>query len=126
MASSKILLMDDESPILDIMKLFLTRGGYNVVCSSTGSQALDIFSKNYDSGDKFDMAILDVSVPGDVGAKEIVGPMREIDSDIKVIITSGDSAQGAMDKPKEYGFCGALKKPFRSENLLNIVREALS
>ena len=119
----RILLMDDEAPILDIMSLFLSRSGYEVVCSKTGTEALKIFKDAYCSGNGFDLAILDVSVPGDFGAKELLKPMKEIDPDIKIIISSGDSVQGAMDDPINFGFFGSLKKPFRSGELIKIVEE---
>ncbi|MDD3406655.1 MAG: response regulator [Methanomicrobium sp.] len=122
----RILLMDDEAPILDIMSVFLSRGGYDVVCSKSGTQALGIFKNEFSSGSRFDLAILDVSIPGDMGAKELLKPMRETDPDIKVIITSGDSVQGAMDDPEKYGFSGSLKKPFRSGDLLRLVQELLN
>lgn len=123
MKCSRILLMDDEAPILDIMSLFLSRSGYEVVCSKNGSEALKIFKDAYLSGKCFDLAILDVSVPGDIGAKEVLKPMKEIDPKIKVIISSGDSVQGIMDDPIKFGFYGSLKKPFRSGDLLKIVKD---
>lgn len=122
----RILLLDDEAPILDIMSVFLCRNGYEVVCSQTGSQALSIFREEYNSNNRFELAILDVSIPGDMGAKELIGPMKETDPDIKIIITSGDSLQGVMDNPQKFGFSGSLKKPFRSGDLIKAVETILN
>ncbi|MBN2733337.1 MAG: response regulator [Methanomicrobiaceae archaeon] len=126
MKCARILLMDDEAPILDIMTLFLIRNGYDIVCHKNGSEALLAFKEAYNSGNGFDMAILDVSVPGDIGAKELLKPMREIDPNIRIVISSGDSVKGAMDDPIRFGFDGSLKKPFRSSDLIKIVEDTLN
>ncbi|WOF15566.1 response regulator [Methanoplanus sp. FWC-SCC4] len=126
MNDKKILLMDDEAPIIDILSVFLGRLDFEVYSAGNGTEALRIFKEEYEKGNKFSLSILDVSVPGDLGAKELIGPLKEIDPDIKVIISSGDSVQGAMENPLEFGFSGALKKPFRSADLKKVIDRVLN
>ena len=120
----KILILDDEKPILEIMSLFLKKKGNEVACFCSGSEALESIRSESESGCPYTLAILDVSIPGDIGARELIGPLKEINPFIKVIISSGDSVEGAMEKPSLLGFSAALKKPFRAADIEKAIEEA--
>ncbi|ADN36869.1 response regulator receiver protein [Methanolacinia petrolearia DSM 11571] len=120
----KILILDDEKPILEIMSLFLRRKGNEVSCFSSGTKALESLRHESEAGVPYTVAILDVSIPGDRGARELVGPMKEINPDLRVIISSGDSVEGAMENPSFYGFSASLKKPFRAADIDKSIEEA--
>lgn len=120
----KILILDDEKPILEIMSLFLQKKGNEVSCFSGGTKALENFRNEFDAGAPYTVAILDVLIPGDMGARELIGPLKEISPDIKVIISSGDSVEGAMERPSSYGFSASLKKPFRAADIEKAIEEA--
>lgn len=120
----KILILDDERPLLEIMSLFLRKKGHEVSCFSTGTKALESFRKELETGVPYTVAILDVSIPGDLGATELIGPMKEIDPDVRVIISSGDSVEGAMQNPLTHGFSSSLKKPFRAVDIEKSIEEA--
>lgn len=122
--SEKILILDDEKPILEIMSLFLKKRGNEVSCFCSGSEAFESFKLEFESGAPYTVAILDVSIPGDCGARELIGPMKEINPDVSVIISSGDSVEGAMEKPSLYGFSASLKKPFRAADIEKVIGEA--
>lgn len=122
--NEKILILDDEKPILEIMSLFLRKRGNEVSCFCSGTEALEIFKAENDSGSPYSVVILDVSIPGDIGARELIGPMREINPGVKAIISSGDSVEGAMEKPSLYGFSASLRKPFRAADIDRAIEEA--
>jgi len=120
----KILILDDEKSLLEIMSLFLGKKGHEVSCFSTGTKALENFREEFEAGAPYTVAILDVSIPGDLGAKELVGPMKEINPDVRVIISSGDSVEGAMQDPIMHGFSASLRKPFRATDIEKSIEEA--
>lgn len=120
----KILILDDEMPILEIMSLFLRKKGNEVSCFSSGTKALEKIKEESESGSPYTVAILDVSIPGDRGARELIAPIKEINPDIRVIISSGDSVEGAMEKPLSYGFSASLKKPFRAADIERAIEDA--
>ena len=122
--AEKILILDDEKPILEIMSLFLKKRGDEVSVFCTGAEALESFRKEAEAGSPYTLAILDVSIPGDRGARELVGPIKEINPDVRVIISSGDSVEGALDNPRPYGFSASLKKPFRAADIEKSIEEA--
>lgn len=120
----KILVLDDEKPLLEIISLFLKRKGDEVTCFSSGTKALECFKEEFDKGAPYTIAILDVSIPGDLGAREIAGPMKEIYPDVRIIITSGDSVEEAVQDPLIHGFSASLKKPFRAADIERSIEEA--
>jgi len=123
---SRIMIVDDEEAIREIMTLFLKRDGHDITAISSGSEAVKNFKSNINSGTPFDLVILDANIPGDIGAIEIIESIKKHDPDISAVITSGDSVGGAMKKPEEFGFAKALKKPFKSADLLNLVKNLIN
>ena len=119
---SRIMIVDDEEAIREIMTLFLKRDGHDITAISSGSEAVRNFKSSLNSGTPFDLVILDANIPGDIGAIEIIKSIREHDPKISAVITSGDSVGGAMKKPEDFGFARALKKPFKSADLINLVK----
>ena len=80
----KILLIDDEIEILNVLKLFLTKKGFDVTEVERGQDGLDILEKDT----SFDLIILDHRMPGMKGA-EVVEQLKARDIDIPVIILTG-------------------------------------
>ena len=60
----------------------------------------------------FDAVILDLTVPGAMGGKEAIGRLREIDANVKDIVSSGYSIDPVMFNNDEYGFYSVVKKPY--------------
>jgi two-component system cell cycle sensor histidine kinase/response regulator CckA len=58
-----------------------------------------------------------LTIPGGMGGKEAVGEILQIDPDAKIIASSGYSNDPVMSNFREYGFCGIITKPYRIEEL---------
>jgi DNA-binding NtrC family response regulator len=78
------------------------------------------------SGNPFDVVVMDLTVPGGMGGKETVGKIREIDPKAKVIVSSGYSNDPVMANYKDFGFCGIIAKPFNIDEFLNVIKKAVS
>ena len=79
-----------------------------------------------DSGQPFDAAILDLTVPGAMGGKETVNRMRRMDARVKAIVSSGYSNDPVMSDYQKYGFSGVVEKPFNMRSLGNALAELLA
>jgi len=113
----KVLLMDDEEVIRDVAEELLVSLGYEVTTVPDGEAALEEWKKSAKSGSSFDLVILDLTVPGGLGGLETVKIFREMDSNIKVMVSSGYSEDEVFSNCERYGFWGAIAKPYSLDEL---------
>lgn len=114
--TGKILLMDDEEDIRQTTGEMIRRLGYTVELAADGARAIDLYQKARGAA-PFDAVIMDLTVPGGMGGHETLGKLREIDPDIRAIVSSGYSNDPIMAYYKKYGFNGAVAKPYRIKDL---------
>ncbi|MBU0675231.1 MAG: response regulator [Proteobacteria bacterium] len=122
----KILLMDDNEDLVKALTPALTNKGYQVVHAPDGLAALDLYQKSRTEGVPFDLVILDLTVPGGLGGKKTMEKLREIDPEVKALVSSGYSKDPVMANYEEYGFKGAIRKPFRIVVLTELIKKTLS
>jgi two-component system cell cycle sensor histidine kinase/response regulator CckA len=116
-----ILLIDDEKMILDVGCELLEELGYTVLSALSGREALDIFQKN---SDKIDLVIMDMIMPG-MGGGETFDRLRNINSNIKVLLSSGYSVNGQAAKILRRGCEGFIQKPFNLNQLAEKIGEIM-
>ena len=121
----KILAMDDEEMIRSLIQEMLHRIGYEVELANDGAEAIGLFRRAIEAGRPFDAVILDLTVPGAMGGKETIGRLREIDKNIKAIVSSGYSIDPVMSNFKEHGFCGVVEKPYNLQKLGETLNQIL-
>lgn len=106
----KILIMDDEQDILELLSGMLRYLGHEVSVCNTGMEALEIIRQNYDSGSRLDLSILDYTIKGGMGGLDTAVEIKKIDPSIRIIISSGyldtsikekvgDKSIETLDKP---------------------------
>ncbi len=117
----KILVMDDEEDIRNLLYDMLEMLGYKVFLSSKGEEAIDIYNKEMKTGSKIDIVILDLTIVGGKGGKETIKDLKKRDPDVKAIVTSGYSNDPVISNYKKYGFLNYLKKPYNLEELKNVL-----
>lgn len=115
--------MDDEEIVGDIAKQMLVFLGYDVVLVKDGNEAVSLYKNELQSGDRFQIVIMDLTIPGGMGGKEAVGEILAFDPEAKVIVSSGYTSDPIMAHYQEYGFRGAIAKPFDMQSLKNIIEE---
>jgi len=116
----KILLMDDETILLEAISIIIKKIGYEVELAKDGSETIKKYLKAIELGKPFDIVILDLTIPGGMGGKKTIEKLLEINPDIKAIVSSGYSTDPVMSNFTAYGFCGVLAKPY-DVNDLNIL-----
>jgi len=121
----RILVMDDEDIVRTVASDMLGSLGYEVVIARDGAEAITLYSRARESGEKFDAVIMDLTVPGGMGGKEAVRKLMEIDPAVKAIVSSGYSNDPVMADYGKYGFAGVIAKPYTMSNLRDAIGRAL-
>jgi two-component system cell cycle sensor histidine kinase/response regulator CckA len=126
MAKARILIMDDEDLILDVVSSMLEYLGYEVELSRNGQEAIEKYSAAMQSGKPFGAVIMDLTIPGSRGGKDVIQDLIRLDPAVKAIVSSGYSNDPIMSNCKEYGFKGVIKKPFKMEDLSEVIAQTLN
>jgi two-component system, cell cycle sensor histidine kinase and response regulator CckA len=121
----KILVMDDDELILRMIARILQRWGYTVEVAKDGSEAVRMFKQVYESGEPFGLVILDLEVPGGLGAEYALQKLRHLDPDVKAVVMSGYNDDPVIKNYPAYGFKGAMPKPFALDKLKTLVADIL-
>ena len=111
--SGTILLIDDEEMIIKVGEELLQELGYKVLVARSGQGAIKLYKKNTD---KIDLVIMDMIMPG-MGGGETFDHLKEINPDIKVLLSSGYSINGQASEILERGCDGFIQKPFNINQL---------
>lgn len=114
-----ILVVDDEQVMREILEALLKQAGYAVRIAETGEQGVRIADR-----EPVDLAIVDVMLP-DISGLKVLSRIREIDPEISVVmLTAFASVDTAVTAIK----CGAfdyLTKPFKNDEVLNLVQNGV-
>jgi len=117
--SETILVVDDETAILDLIEALLGRFGYRVVRAENGEQALGVM----DGGEPpVDLVILDLNMPG-MGGQSCLEVLAARHPDVPVLVASGYSPNGSVRETLSTGAAGFIGKPYQLKEILRIVRE---
>jgi PAS domain S-box-containing protein len=119
--SEIVLLVDDEDMIIDVGQPMLEKMGYNVLVAKDGREALEIYQKNEQ---EIDIVILDLIMP-DIGGGDTYDRLKEINPEIKVLLSSGYSIDGQASEILKRGCSGFIQKPFNMKKLSQKIREIL-
>ena len=107
----KILIVDDESGIVDEVKTYFIEEGYEVYAADTGKEGLESLEKN-----KPDLLMLDMKLP-DMSGIQVLKTCKEKYPLIKVIVITGYVDQQIIDEAERLGRDAFLEKPFNLERL---------
>lgn len=119
----RILIMDDQEPILRLLERMLNEMGYETEAATGGAQALELYRQGWDLGRRFDLVILDLTVPGSMGGAATLEELLKIDRDAQVVVSSGYSNDPIMANYREYGFCGVVPKPYTRQHLAELLNK---
>jgi PAS domain S-box-containing protein len=120
-----IIVMDDDEAVQRVTARMLTRLGFSVLCARDGSEVLALCASAREQGQPIDAAIMDLTIPGGMGGKETVKLLREREPDVKAIVSSGYSSDPVMAEYASHGFAGVVAKPYRIEELNEVLRRVL-
>ena len=118
----KILVMDDEEIIREVVLQMLLKSGYEVETVDDGHQALEKYKRALDAEEPFDIIIMDLTIPGGMGGQETMKEILALDPDARAIVSSGYADDPVMANYSEYGFRGISTKPYSLNQLLEVLR----
>jgi len=121
-----VMVMDDEECLRELTQQVLTHLGYQTITAKDGAEAVERYRELYQGGKTLDAVIMDLTIPGGMGGKDAVQAILEIDPQAKAIASSGYSSDPVMCNFREYGFSGAISKPFRMETLAQLLAEVIA
>ena len=116
-----VLLVDDEEVILEVGKELLEAMGYRVLIAKDGKEAIEVYEKDRD---EIDIVLLDMVMPNMSGG-EAYDRMKEINPDVKALLSSGYSIDGEATEILKRGCNGFIQKPFEINELSGRIREIL-
>jgi signal transduction histidine kinase len=112
-SSRTVLLIDDEEVVLDVGVRMLQHFGYAVLPAANGQEAMQIYTENKT---KIDLVILDMVMP-DMGGRVVYDRLKQCNSDVKVLLSSGYSLSGEAAEIMKSGCNGFIQKPFNIKEL---------
>lgn len=118
----RILIIDDETNILLMLKKMLERAGYEIDLASNGEEGLRLF-RNMPS----DLVITDIIMPEKEGL-ETIREMKKMQPNMKIIAMSGGgkiSADNYLETAKIFGASRIMEKPFTQQAMVSTVKELL-
>lgn len=121
-ATGTILIMDDEDYIRDVLQALLTQIGFHVLVAANGESALQQFKQADENQTPIKACILDLTIPGGLGGKEVIQVLKKQNPQTVFIASSGYSQDPVMAMPGEYGFTDKLAKPYRKKELFQLLK----
>jgi PAS domain S-box-containing protein len=122
----RILLMDDDEMVRNVAGEMLKQYGYDYALCKDGAEAIELYRKARESGQPFDVLILDLTVPGAMGGRETLRRVLEFDPTAKAIVSSGYSNDPIMAHFEKYGFAEVITKPYKAAELSAVLHKVIA
>jgi CheY-like chemotaxis protein len=116
-----VFIVDDDETVRVVASAMLAHGGYQAISAADGSAAVELYAQR---GDEVDLVLLDLSMPL-MDGQECFERLRELDPQVRVVLSSGYNEQDAINRFTGDGLAGFIQKPYRAKGLLAAVGKAL-
>jgi len=126
--SGTVLMVDDESELLELAGLFLTRSGFEVIKSSSGEAALQYLADaRHEAATVLmpDVVLLDMNMPG-IGGEETLRRIHRLYPQLAVIVQSGYSETTLSQEVEGLDYAGFVAKPYKRKALCAEIMRVLS
>ncbi|MFZ5754780.1 MAG: hybrid sensor histidine kinase/response regulator, partial [Bacillota bacterium] len=121
-----VLVMEDDPAIVNIAAEMLQLLGYEARFAGNGREALAMFQEAKEAGTPFACVIMDLTIRGGMGGRDVIEKIRQIDPTIKAIVASGYSNDPVLADHKRYGFHGVVAKPYEVKTLGKVLQKVLN
>ncbi len=118
--------MDDEDQLRRVVGRMLQFLGHEVTTTTNGEEAIEEYQRALAGDNRFDVVILDLTVLNGLGGQEAMVSLLEVDPTVKAIASSGYAGDDVIDNFAEFGFAGALAKPYRIDELRDKIESVMA
>ena len=116
-----VLVIDDEADVREVVVDILREAGLRTLVAPNGEAGLEVYRSRHE---EIAIVLLDLSMPG-LGGRETFRRLKELDPNVRVIMSSGFSESEATIELKNLGLAGFIQKPYRWNRLTDLLREVL-
>lgn len=116
-----ILMVEDESSLLDLARLFIEAEGYTVITAQSGPEGVAVFRQH---AAEIDLVFTDFGLPGMDGCM-MLGKIKSIRSDIRMVIASGYLEPEQRNLLTALGVHAVVQKPYECDEVLSVLRSVL-
>jgi PAS domain S-box-containing protein len=124
--AARILVLDDEKAVREVLGDMLERMGHTVAYAVEGQEAIAKYRTAYESKAEYDLFITDLTIPGGLGGQAAAQEILKLNPQAKIIVSSGYATDPVLANYKAYGFKGIFVKPYHFAELQEVVRHVLS
>jgi len=119
----RILVMDDEEIVLDMVQALLEKLGYEADLARDGRETILKYRESLENNRPYKLVLIDLVIPGGMGGQETIQVLKELDPQVKAIVSSGHFRDPVMQNYIQYGFQGALTKPYVLKELEDVLSQ---
>ncbi|MEO7411754.1 MAG: PAS domain-containing protein [Opitutaceae bacterium] len=123
--TGRVLFMDDDPNITALTGTMLESLDYKYDLAKNGEEAIALYQRYLNIGRPYDAVIMDITVVGGMGGEQAFKALRELDPDVRAIVSSGYDNDDMARRFLDMGFCGYLTKPYRVIDLGKMLKAVL-
>ncbi len=123
--TGRVLFMDDDAKISALTATMLQSLDYKFDLAKNGEEAITFYKRYMNIGRPYDAVIMDLTVIGGMGGEECFKALKELDPEVRAIVSSGYDNDDMARKYLDMGFCGYLTKPYRVTDLGKVLKTVL-
>ena len=123
--TGRVLFMDDDPHICNLTGAMLESLDYKYDVAKNGEEAVTLYKRYLNIGRPYDAVIMDLTVIGGLGGEETFRLIKELDTDVRAIVSSGYDNEDMAKQYLDMGFCGYLTKPYRVTDLGKVLKAVL-
>jgi CheY-like chemotaxis protein len=116
-SSNRVLLMDDDTMVLDVASRMLSHLGFDSMTAKDGEEAVELYTQAHEIGEPFDVVILDLTIKGGMGGEETIKKLIEFDPTVTALVSSGYTNDPIVSNYKQFGFKDIVAKPYNIKEL---------
>ena len=115
-----VLIMDDDDSVREVMRSMLELLGHRCLSVRHGEECVKVYERSLDASSDtpaIDLVIVDLVVAGGRGGLWTIERLRELDPDVRALVSTGYSKDPVVENSAAHGFRGALRKPYSVDDL---------